>query len=107
MTSLVQAVDEVRREQRRSRKPLAVILAGHNGSGKSTMWLRHLSPNFQIPLGRVTTRVAEGGHNVDVDKLIERFPRTQRAIGVAASVANATTDRSVDRWPGSCSSNPR
>jgi predicted ABC-type ATPase len=200
MTSLARAVDEVRLEQRRARKPLAVILAGHNGSGKSTMWLRHLSPNFQIPLvnadrmmlsilpeadgggrlikwaqelrdtdeswmkvaqkgveafvaqamvrgvpfametvfsyweelpdgkfaskvdliremqaagyfvllffvglsnvqlsiGRVMTRVAEGGHSVDVDKLIDRFPRTQRAIGVAASVADATvfTDNS-------------
>ena len=50
MTSLAQAVDEVRREQRRAGKPLAVILAGHNGSGKSTMWLRHLSPSFRIPL---------------------------------------------------------
>ena len=200
MTSLAQAVDEVRREQRRAGKPLAVILAGHDGSGKSTMWLRHLSPSFRIPLvnadrmmlsilpeadhegrlikwaqalrdtdeswmkvaqkgveafvaqamargvpfametvfsywealpngkfaskidliremqaagyfvllffvglsnvrlsiGRVMTRVAEGGHNVDVDKLVERFPRTQRAIGAAASVADATvfTDNS-------------
>jgi predicted ABC-type ATPase len=200
MTSLARAVDEVRLEQRRARKPLAVILAGHNGSGKSTMWLRQLSPNFQIPLvnadrmmlsilpeadrggrlikwaqelrdtdeswmkvaqkgveafvaqamvrgvpfametvfsyweelsdgkfaskvdliremqaagyfvllffvglsnvqlsiGRVMTRVAEGGHSVDVVKLIDRFPRTQRAIGAAAPVADATvfTDNS-------------
>lgn len=200
MTSLAQAVDEVRREQRRSKKPLAVILAGHNGSGKSTMWLRHLSPHFQIPLvnadrmmlsilpepdadgrlikwaqelrdadeswmavaqkgveafvaqamsrgvpfametvfsyweelpngkvkskvdliremqaagyfvllffvglsnvqlsiGRVMTRVAQGGHNVPVNRLIDRFARTQKAIGIAASVADATifTDNS-------------
>lgn len=50
MTSIAEAVEEVRREQSRSKKPLAVILAGHNGSGKSTMWLKHLSPDFQIPL---------------------------------------------------------
>ena len=50
MTTIAEAVAEVRREQRRSKKPLAVILAGHNGSGKSTMWLNHLSSDFRIPL---------------------------------------------------------
>jgi predicted ABC-type ATPase len=200
MTTLGQAVAEVQRAQRRSNKPLAVILAGHNGSGKSTMWRRHLSPSFQIPLvnadrmmlsilpetegdgrlikwaqelrdtdeswmkvaqkgveafvgqamargvpfametvfsyweeltdgtvkskidliremqqagyfvllffvglsnvqlsiGRVVTRIAEGGHAVDVDKLLERFPRTQKAIAAASPVADATifTDNS-------------
>lgn len=200
MTTLDQAVVEVLRAQRRSKKPLAVILAGHNGSGKSTMWRRHLSPSFQIPLvnadrmmlsilpeaegdgklvkwaqqlrdtdeswmkvaqkgveafvgqamargvpfametvfsyweempdgtvkskidlihqmqqagyfvllffvglsnvqlsiGRVVTRIAEGGHAVEVDKLLDRFPRTQKAIAAASSVADATifTDNS-------------
>jgi predicted ABC-type ATPase len=201
MKTLGQAVADVEREQRRSRKPLAVILAGHNGSGKSTMWRNHLSSSFQIPLvnadrmmlsvlpearkrngkldpwaqrlrdtdqswmqvaqkgveafvgqamaravpfametvfsyweeladgtvrsktdlirqmqdagyfvllffvglsnvqlsiGRVMTRVAEGGHDVNVDKLLDRFPRTQKAILVASSVADATifTDNS-------------
>lgn len=200
MTTLDQAVAEVQRAQRRSNKPLAVILAGHNGSGKSTMWRRHLSPSFQIPLvnadrmmlsilpetdgggklirwaqqlrdtdeswmkvaqkgveafvgqamargvpfametvfsywkelpdgtakskvdliremqqagyfvllffvglsdvqlsiGRVATRIAEGGHAVDVNKLLDRFPRTQKAIAAASSVADATifTDNS-------------
>jgi predicted ABC-type ATPase len=200
MTSIARAVEEVRRVQRRSQKPLAVILAGHNGSGKSTMWRNHLSPDFQIPLvnadrmmlsvlpepdrvhrlpkwaqqlrdtneswmavaqkgveafvaqamsrgvpfametvfshwrdlgngkveskvdlirqmqeagyfvllffvglsnvqlsiARVSTRVAQGGHAVNVQRLRERFPRTQRAIGLAASVADATifTDNS-------------
>ncbi len=200
MTTLDQAVAEVQRAHRRSKKPLAVILAGHNGSGKSTMWRQHLSPSFQIPLvnadrmmlsilpeadrdgrliqwaqklrdtdeswmkvaqkgveafvgqamtrgvpfametvfsyweelptgevkskvnlikemqdagyfvllffvglsnvqlsiGRVMTRIAEGGHAVDVDKLLDRYPRTQKAIGLASSVADATifTDNS-------------
>ena len=200
MTSIAKAVEEVRREQSRSKKPLAVILAGHNGSGKSTMWLKHLSPDFQIPLvnadrmmlsvlpepdrasrlpkwaqelrdtnvswmevaqkgveafvaqamsrgvplametvfshwrdlgdgkfeskidlirqmqdagyfvllffvglsnvqlsiARVSTRVAQGGHAVDVKRLLQRFPRTQKAVGLAASVADATifTDNS-------------
>ncbi len=52
--------------------------------------------NVQLSIGRVMTRVAEGGHDVDIDKLLDRFPRTQRAIGAAASVADATifTDNS-------------
>jgi len=200
MTSIARAVEEVRREQSRSNKPLAVIMAGHNGSGKSTMWLNHLSPKFQIPLvnadrmmlsvlpesdtarqlpkwaqdlrdtntswmsvaqkgveafvaqamlrgvpfametvfshwrelptgkfeskidlirqmqtagyfvllffvglsnvqlsiARVSTRVLQGGHAVEAQRLLDRFPRTQKAIGLAASVADATifTDNS-------------
>ena len=200
MTSIAEAVEEVRREQNRSRKPLAVILAGHNGSGKSTMWLKLLSTDFQVPLvnadrmmlsvlpesdrsnrlpewaqqlrdtneswmavaqkgveafvaqamargvpfametvfshwrvmkggsveskvdlirqmqtagyfvllffvglsnvqlsiARVSTRVALGGHSVDIERLQSRFPRTQKAIRLAATVADATifTDNS-------------
>lgn len=193
MTLLVGAVDHVLKEQKSSKKPLAIVLAGHNGSGKSTMWYKHLADQFQIPLinadrmmlsilpevapgdklpgwasslrdedkswmkvaqqgvqafvvqamankvpfametvfshwqpdgnggfeskidlikdmqaagyyvilffvglsnvqlsmARVSTRVAEGGHNVDGKKLIERFPRTQNAIKLASSVADS------------------
>jgi len=31
-------------------KPFAIILAGHNGSGKSTMWYKYLSEKLQVPL---------------------------------------------------------
>lgn len=44
------AVDTIIIEQQRSEKPLAIILAGHNGSGKSTMWYEHLANKLQIPL---------------------------------------------------------
>lgn len=199
-TTLAASVAQVGFEQRRSKKPLAVILAGHNGSGKSTMWLKHLSPAFQIPLvnadrmmlsvlpepdggnmlppwaqtlrdtdenwmkvaqkgvesfvaqamfrcvpfametvfshwhvnpdgsieskidlirqmqtagyfvllffvglsnvqlsiARVSTRVAKGGHAVEINRLMERFPRTQNAIRLASDVADAAifTDNS-------------
>jgi len=199
-TTLAAAVAQVELEQRRSKKPLAVILAGHNGSGKSTMWLKHLSSAFQIPLvnadrmmlsvlpesvggnilpswaqtlrdtdenwmkvaqkgvesfvaqamfrgvpfametvfshwhvnpdgsveskidlirqmqsagyfvllffvglsnaqlsiARVSTRVAQGGHAVEINRLLERFPRTQNAIRQASDVADASifTDNS-------------
>lgn len=33
-----------------SQKPLAIILAGHNGSGKSTFWYEHVADDLQIPL---------------------------------------------------------
>jgi predicted ABC-type ATPase len=194
MTGLAAAVDQVLEFQTSSDKPLGIILAGHNGSGKSTMWRKHLSDHFQMPLvnadrmmlsilpepdppggplvewarelrdtdeawmrvaqkgvesfvaqaliqqvpfametvfsdwhtrpdgtirskieliqqmqaagyfvllffvglsnpalstGRVLSRVHEGGHAVDYDKLVTRFPRTQQAIGVARGVADA------------------
>lgn len=200
MTKLRSAVKQVLTAQKRTRKPLAIILAGHNGSGKSTMWRKSLSSQLRIPLLnadrmmlsilpepdssgalidwaqelrdtdlgwmqvaqsgvkafaahamqakvpfametvfshwkvmedgtveskldlihdlqkagyfvllifvglanaelsilRVMTRVAEHGHGVPQRKLVERFPRTQRAIRDAAKIADATifTDNS-------------
>jgi len=200
VTGLKNAVEQVLAAQKRTQKPLAIILAGHNGSGKSTMWRKSLSNQLRIPLLnadrmvlsilpepdssgalidwaqelrdtdlgwmqvaqsgvtafaaqamrarvpfametvfshwkvhedgtveskldlirdlqdagyfvllffvglanvdlsilRVMTRVAEHGHDVAQDKLIERFPRTQRAIRAAAAIADATifTDNS-------------
>jgi predicted ABC-type ATPase len=32
------------------KKPIAVVLAGHNGSGKSTMWNKRLSDRLEVPL---------------------------------------------------------
>ena len=50
MPSLGEAVARVLEIQDRSGKHLAVVLAGHNGSGKSTMWYGHLASQIQIPL---------------------------------------------------------
>ena len=51
MTSLLGAIDCALDAQRESKKPLGIILAGHNGSGKSTMWYKKdLAGIFQIPL---------------------------------------------------------
>ncbi len=50
MTALGEAVEQILDAQKRTRKPLAIILAGHNGSGKSTMWRKSLSGQLQIPL---------------------------------------------------------
>lgn len=193
------AVDRVLAAQANSGKPLAIVVAGHNGSGKSTMWNRRLSPAIKIPLvnadrmmmsilpdtrggklvkwaaelrdsdeswmavaqkgveafvvqalahgvpfametvfshwepnpdgsysskidriremqaagyfvllffvglsnvqlsmGRVATRIAQGGHAVPIDRLEARFPRTQTAIKAALPVADAAilTDNS-------------
>lgn len=38
----------------------------------------------------VMTRKQQGGHDVSRDKLIDRFPRTQAAIGHAAPLADMT-----------------
>lgn len=47
---LERAIDQILAAQTASGKPLGIIVAGHNGSGKSTMWRDHLSERLQIPL---------------------------------------------------------
>jgi predicted ABC-type ATPase len=44
----------------------------------------------QLSIARVLTRQQQGGHAVPRKKLIERFPRTQRAIAHAAPLADLT-----------------
>lgn len=203
MTTLLEAVDGILTAQVDTHKPLAVIVAGHNGSGKSTMWRRILADLLQIPLInadrmmlsilpeagedghlvpwaarlrdtdrgwmrvaqqgvqafvsqamgakvpfametvfsywesrpdgtvaskielieqlksagyfvlllfvglsdaeysvlRVRTRVLEGGHGIDEKTLRARFPRTQRAIAAALSVADASILTDNSRLP--------
>ena len=50
MRSAIEALRQVRQSQEKRRKPLAIILAGHNGSGKSTFWRRNLADELRIPL---------------------------------------------------------
>jgi predicted ABC-type ATPase len=203
LTDLSAAVEEILAAQRKTKKPLAIVLAGHNGSGKTTMWRKTLSDQLQMPLInadrmmlsilpeplsdgaledwaralrdtdeawmqvaqsgvqsfvghamqrkvpfafetvfsywepqgdgtvaskldlirdmqaagyfvllffvgltnvelsilRVQTRVAENGHDVDMDRLLRRFPKTQKAISEAAKIADASifTDNSRDQ----------
>ena len=44
------AVATIIDRQKASGKPLAIVLAGHNGSGKSTMWYEHLADKLMVPL---------------------------------------------------------
>ena len=44
----------------------------------------------QLSVLRVETRTRQGGHGVPLNKLLSRFPRTQRAIGYAAIIADMT-----------------
>ena len=55
--------------------------------------------NAALSVGRVQTRVASGGHDVDFDRLLARFPRTQQAIAAATAVADASilVDNSLDK----------
>jgi len=50
MPKIPAAIADVLEKQRVSGQPLAVILAGHNGSGKSTYWYQRLAGRLQIPL---------------------------------------------------------
>lgn len=57
------------------------------------------SPDLSVL--RVQTRKRQGGHDVPLDKLLDRFPRTQAAIGHAAPIADMTimfdNSRSTDK----------
>lgn len=46
------------------------------------------SPSLSVL--RVQTRKRKGGHDVPLQKLLERFPRTQAAVGHAAPIADMT-----------------
>jgi predicted ABC-type ATPase len=50
LNSVGDALDTILRARDETRKPLGVILAGHNGSGKSTMWRSSLADRLQMPL---------------------------------------------------------
>ena len=50
MTPIQDALEKIIAAQQQQKRPLAVILAGHNGSGKSTMWYTQLADTLQMPL---------------------------------------------------------
>lgn len=50
MGDLAATVDDIIKRQLVSGKPLAIVLAGHNGSGTSTLWYDHLADKLQVPL---------------------------------------------------------
>jgi len=50
MSNPASAVNSIVATPSDTKKPLAIILAGHNGSGKSTMWRKALAGQLRIPL---------------------------------------------------------
>jgi predicted ABC-type ATPase len=74
MNELLPAVMRVVELQKESKKPLAIVLAGHNGSGKSTMWYGHLSSVLKIPL-------------INADRMMRRVDN----VGPCADGSHATT----------------
>jgi predicted ABC-type ATPase len=45
-----QAAEVIRSVLEPKGKPFAIVLAGHNGSGKSTFWYQHVADDLKIPL---------------------------------------------------------
>lgn len=56
--------------------------------------------NVELSILRVQSRVAEHGHDVPIDRLVRRFPKTQRAIAAASKVADASILTDNSRSPG-------
>ena len=53
----------------------------------------------QLSMARVLTRIQQGGHAVNLDKVEQRFPRTQAAIAAALSVADVALLTDNSRTP--------
>lgn len=57
--------------------------------------------SVELSVMRVETRKEQGGHGVPLNKLQQRFPRTQHAVGYAAPLADMTlmfdNSRSLDK----------
>jgi predicted ABC-type ATPase len=63
------AVLKVITRQKSSGKPLAIVLAGHNGAGKSTMWYDHLAPQLKLPLVNADRMMLSVLPDVPLEKL--------------------------------------
>ncbi|CAN7664463.1 hypothetical protein LJR231_005242 [Phyllobacterium sp. LjRoot231] len=53
----------------------------------------------ELSILRVQTRVADNGHDLPMERLLRRFPKTQRAIAAAANVADASIFTDNSRGP--------
>ena len=83
---LAEAVGSALASQISSGKPLAIIVAGHNGSGKSTMWHEHLSAQLQMPL-------------INADRMMMSILPEVPAGGVLPAWASALRDTNLN-WMG-------
>lgn len=81
--SFASKVDEIREMQKRG-YVVVLIFVGLTAASLSVL--------------RVHNRKLTGGHDVEMGKLLQRFPRTQRAIGQAVEVADLSllVDNSLD-----------
>lgn len=77
------------------------IITALQNAGYSVALLFVGLANPELSVARVATRREQGGHDVPLTKLLERFPRTQEAIRLASSVAAITimfdNSRDVDQ----------
>lgn len=78
MTKLSDAVEQVLQAQQKTKKPLAIVLAGHNGSGKSTMWRETLSGQLQIPLINADRMMLSILPEADRDGALDPWAQTLR-----------------------------
>ena len=57
-TTLAAAVQQVFERRAASGQPMAIVVAGHNGSGKSTIWNERLGPEIAPWLHIASPRAA-------------------------------------------------
>jgi predicted ABC-type ATPase len=71
-------------------KSKADLIRALKARGYRTVLLFVGLASAELSILRVSARKAQGGHTVPEDKLRSRFPRTQRAIGIACQIADVT-----------------
>jgi predicted ABC-type ATPase len=103
LSTVGEALDTILRARDRTQKPLGVIVAGHNGSGKSTMWHSSLADRLEMPLINADRMMLSilpepglDGHLVPwADRLRDRHEGWMRVAqqGVQAFVGHAMAAR--------------
>ena len=63
-----------------TRKPMILVLAGPNGSGKSTITQYFEKVGEYTNADDVEARVAQGGHDVEKQKIVSRYEKSLKNI---------------------------
>ncbi len=71
-------------------KPVLIVIAGPNGSGKTSITKEILNHKWIENASRIAQRVLEGGHDVPIRKIIDRYVKSIANCNVASYIADRT-----------------
>ena len=72
-----------------NKKPMVLVFAGPNGSGKSTIkQYFEIVGEYTNAVARVKARFESGGHNVEKEKIIERYYKALDNISILMDICD-------------------